>query len=218
VETDGAVIQNLYVLGTITVRANNVTLRNMVVDPGGAPYGIRADNSAFSGTVIEDAEVLNADAAGVYGDNFTARRLNVHHGGADGIKAGSNCIIEDSWIHELGNIPGTHADGIQVDGGTGIVIRRNFIDMPVRVDGTESNAAVFIKPDFAPIDSVLIEDNWMNGGNFTVFLATKDGVGPTNVTVRRNYFGRDFLYGVRCLTAGSVWQQNYWWDTGALIP
>ena len=59
--------------------------------------------------------------------NYTARRLNIH-GGADGLKADSNVLIEDCWIHDLSNGPGEHNDAVQSTGGKGVTIRHNVLD------------------------------------------------------------------------------------------
>jgi hypothetical protein len=218
VTKDGAVIENLLVRGTILVRANNVTIRNVIVDAAGALYGIRCEDANFTGTLIEDVEVANAASTGVYGSHYTARRVHVHHIGADGFKAGDNVLIEASLVSHVGLTPGAHADGVQISGGIGIVIRGNRFDMPVDLTGTSSNGPVFIKPDFSAIDDVLIEDNWINGGNFSVFMADKVGAWATNVRVRGNYFGRDYRYGTARLGPGTVWEENYWADTGAPLP
>ncbi|MCA9002343.1 MAG: hypothetical protein KDB61_10480, partial [Planctomycetes bacterium] len=41
---DGTVIENVRIYGTVDIRANNVTLRNFVIDAGGQPYAVRATN------------------------------------------------------------------------------------------------------------------------------------------------------------------------------
>jgi hypothetical protein len=209
VTQDGTVIENLYVRGMITVAANNVTIRNVVIDATGLLYGIRCIDDVYSGTLIEDAEVANASSTGIYGLNFTARRLNIHHIGSDGLKAQGNVVVEDSWFHHLGTTAGAHADGVQISRGSGFVIRRNFFDIPIDVEGTSSNAAVFVKPDFGLIDNVLIDDNWMNGGNYTI------AVDATNVVVRGNYFGSDYRFGALRTIGSILWEENYWADTGA---
>jgi polygalacturonase len=113
---------------------------------------------------------------------------------------------------------GSHADGVQISAGANIVIRGNFFDMPVKVDGTNSNAAIFAKEDFGQIDNVLIERNWMNGGNYTLFITTKDGDPCTNVVVRDNLFGRDYRYGAKTIKGDTnIWENNRWWDTLTLI-
>jgi hypothetical protein len=216
VTQDGAVIENLHVTGSIRVMANNVTIRNVIVDADDDFYGIQCSDN-FTGTLIEDAEIFNASSAGIYGRNYAARRLHVHHIGSDGLKSDGNSVVEDSWLHDLGMTPGAHADGIQIGIGTDFFIRGNFFDMPAETPGRESNAAVFVKADFGPIDNVLVENNWMNGGNFTVYVL-KEAFSTINATIRHNYLGPDYLYGVSMLDPNVVWVDNVWADTGAPVP
>jgi len=102
------------VSGTITVRNNNVTIRNFRLDGNGTTYPIGYE-SGHTGLVIEDGEVFDYDAAVVGGNftNYTARRLNVHDGTGDGFKAMGNVTIESSYVHHLGTSPSSHADGVQ---------------------------------------------------------------------------------------------------------
>jgi hypothetical protein len=212
---DGQVIENVSVTGTITVRHNNVTIRNFRVDGNGAWYPVVYE-AGRSGLVLEDGEVSDYDSAAVGGNfsDYTARRLDVHDSHGDGLKADTNVLIESCWVHHLGTAAGAHADGVQVSSGSHIVIRGNFFDMPSGVSGYASNAAVFTGRDFGPIDDVLVEGNWLNGGNYTLFIDA------TNVVVRDNLFGRDYQYGLRATYPGSsyTWTNNRWWDTLAVAP
>jgi len=210
---DGQVIENVSVSGTITVRNNNVTIRNFRVDGNGTWYPIVYE-SGHSGLVLEDGEVLDYDSAAVGGNfgNYTARRLEVHESVGDGFKADSNVLIESCWVYHLGTGAGSHADGVQISSGSNITIRGNFFDMPANVAGYESNANVFAGPDFGPISNLVVEGNWLDGGNYTLFIDA------TNVTVRDNLFGRDYNYGPSNMVGNSyTWTNNRWWDTLALI-
>jgi len=201
------------VSGTITVRNNNVTIRNFRVDGNGTWYPIVYE-SGHSGLVLEDGEVLDYDSAAVGGNfgNYTARRLEVHESVGDGFKADSNVLIESCWVYHLGTGAGSHADGVQISSGSNITIRGNFFDMPANVAGYESNANVFAGPDFGPISNLVVEGNWLDGGNYTLFIDA------TNVTVRDNLFGRDYNYGPSNMVGNSyTWTNNRWWDTLALI-
>ncbi len=162
---------------------------------------------------MEDGEIFGAGDA-IYGRQFTLRRLNIHDSKGDGVKiSGDNTVVEDCYIHSLGTAEGAHADGIQIMKGVNHVIRGNNIDMPIGQSGYRSNAALFINGAFGPIDNVLIEDNWLNGGNYTI------KVNATNATVRNNFFGRDYRYGIDSTNDAYplIWENNRWEDTGALI-
>ncbi|MCP3919068.1 MAG: hypothetical protein GY711_26290 [bacterium] len=220
VTTDGALIENVRVGGTLRIKANNVTVRNFIVDGGGgSSYGIRATDG-YQGIVIEDGEVKNVVSSCIYGGGFTARRLNVHESGGDGFKTTGNVLVEHCWIHHLGTNPGAHADGNQTRYGSNFVFRANNFDMPITVPGPyKSNAALIIQTGEGPIDNVLIEGNWVNGGNFTVYLKDK-GVGygdPTNCTLLNNRFGLDYRFGVLSTTGPVHIEGNVWDGTGELM-
>jgi hypothetical protein len=211
---DGAVIENVFVRGTIDIQANNVTIRNFVVDATGEGFGIRP---AFgkSGQVIEDGEIYGANQDGVYGEGYTARRLNIHDTGGDGFKTQGNSLIESSWVHHIGLAAGSHADGVQIMSGAHIIVRGNFFDMPFSDTTANSNSSIIIKTDFGDIDDVLFENNWCNGGNFTVYVRSGAGGGvPTNIRILNNRFGHDYHYGPFSIEGTPLIQGNVWDDTG----
>ncbi|MEM9379147.1 MAG: LamG-like jellyroll fold domain-containing protein [Planctomycetota bacterium] len=220
---DGAVVENFDLSGTITIRANNVTIRNFRIDAGYSPYGINA-GFEYSGIVIEDGEIKNVNSSCILGRGFTARRLNLHESRGDGIKSRGDVVVEGCWIHHLGSSPTSHADGNQTRGGDRLVFRGNYFDMPIPespngVAGYRSNAALIIQDSLATIDDFLIEGNWMNGGNYTVFVTPNSPTGITRLRIVNNRFGRDYRYGL-ILTGGipTVISGNVWDDTGELIP
>jgi hypothetical protein len=82
-------------------------------------------------------------------------------------------------------------------GGSDAVIRGNRLEH--RRDQT---SAIIIKSDLAPIDGITIEDNYMTGGSFTVYVyAGRSSAGgccdaPTNARVVDNVIEADsYLYG-----------------------
>ena len=215
-DVDGMVIENVDVNGIIRIEANNVTIRNFRINAGGNSYGIHCTFGTYTGTVMEDGEIYNVDSSALIGRNFTARRLNIHHSGGDGIKAEGNVLVEGCWIHHLGMNPGAHADGDQTRNGSNIVFRGNNIDMPEGLTGFRTNAAFIIQDETGPVSNFLIEGNWLNGGNYTIMLANEQYGGPSNITILNNRFGRDYRYGTLTLDGLSVVASgNVWDDTGA---
>lgn len=219
---DGQVIENVEVTGSIRIEANNVTVRNFRVNGSGSHYGVQTGFD-FTGTVLEDGEILNVSSACIFGKGFTARRLNLHESGGDGVKTRGDVLVEACWIHHLGSNPGAHADGNQTRVGDRIVFRDNNIDMPVSTSpngepGYLSNAALIIQDSLGTIDDFLIEGNWLNGGNYTVFITPNHPSGITNLRVLNNRFGRDYRYGpfqtggIPMIVSGNVWD-----DTGELL-
>lgn len=220
---DGTVLKNVNVYGYINIKANNVTIKNFKVKASpDTIYPVRIFEG-YMGTILENGEIDGSGCAhaNVLGYNFTARRLNIHSSGADGLKLIQSSIVEGCWIHDLGLMKGAHADGIQISNGSKLRILGNNFDMPVKVKGTLSNAAVFIKADFADISDVLVEKNWMNGGSYTVYSInmsdTKNSKYYTkNVRIINNRFGRDYMYGIKCINKYTVWKNNAWEDNGKI--
>ncbi|MFT5198674.1 MAG: hypothetical protein ACI87O_001332 [Planctomycetota bacterium] len=215
----GTVIENVHIEGTLIIRADDVTVRNFVVDGQGSRYGVRC-NSGNKGIKLLDGEVYNVTSSGVFGGGFTARRLNVHESGGDGFKTSSGSTVEYCWVHHLGTAEGAHADANQSRDGQNLIFRGNFFDIPIDIGAPyKSNACLIIQTGLGPIDNVLIEENWLTGGNFTVYITDK-GAGhgpPTNVRVLNNHFGREYRYGVLDMFGYVHLEGNRWDDTGELM-
>ena len=222
----GTVIENARVTGKITVRAANVTLRNFVIDAGGASYGVDCNDPSAAGLMVEDGEILNVASAAVYGYGCTLRRLNIHDSNGDGVKPnGSDFVMEACWVSRLGRGKGAHADGVQVRNVsdsrdfTGLVFRGNHFDMPVNAPAPyKSNACIYLQDETENAGRILgavIENNWLNGGNYT--LDFRGGQQEGHV-VTGNRFGRDYRYGpVRGGAEAAEWSGNVFADDGARI-
>lgn len=213
---DGATYENFELEGTINIEADDVTLRNFRID--GGHYGINIAGG-HSGIVIEDGEILDIASAGILGVGYTARRLYVHDSDGDGLKVqgtGGPTLVESSFIEKLGRGEDAHADGNQTRGGANITFRCNNIFMPY--PGTDpypgepykSNATFMLQLE---IENFVIEDNWLVGGNYTIYS-------PGGVSVRNNRFGRhnggwpDKVEARIKNGTFDAWSGNVWEDTG----
>lgn len=186
VTTDGAVIEDLDIQGEVQILADNVTIRRCRITSGDY-YPIRYFDNDNVGLLVEDTEIIGtseAVTAGISFSNYTARRVNVH-GTADGFKADENVLIEDSWIHDLGNYPDQHNDGVQSTHGLNVHIRHN------RIEGA-SNACVQTGDESGQTTDLVIECNWLSGGGYSLNLR---GESPTGTRVLRNRFTGDWGYG-----------------------
>src|SRR5687768_12950696 len=162
VEEDGAVIEGLDIEGSITILADDVTIRHVRLRSSDY-YPIRYFDEGNTGLVVEDSEIegLSEDVtAAISFSDYTARRLNVH-GSADGFKADANVLIEDCWIHDLGNYPDQHNDAVQSTGGRGVTIRHSDLS-------GASNAAVQTGDEGVATEDLLIECSWLSGGGYTL--------------------------------------------------
>lgn len=217
VSSSGTVIEGVILNGTLTISASNVTVRNFILRTD-SYYGIQIKDGA-TGIVIEDGLIENMQSAAIMGSNFTARRLEIRNSGADAIKPEYNFLIEGNWLHHLGYNISAHADGVQIVSGGNGVIRGNFFDMPPELDGYRNSQCFMIQTNNSGVDNILIEQNWINGGGYSVQVRDKgNGYGaPTNVRILNNRFGTDYLYGIWRLDGNPVTEGNVWDATGLSV-
>lgn len=223
IKTDGAVLEDLDVTGTVTIDADDVTLRNFRIKAT-SWYAIRVEDG-HSGIVIEDGEIYGMSSAGILGVGYIARGLHIHDSGSDGIKAqgsGGPTVVEHCFIEKLGTNDGAHADGNQTAAGSNITFRYNNIYMPS--PGTpaypgapyKSNATFKFEAEPPKIQNFVIENNWLTGGNYTIYCRP-------GISARNNIIGRENggwpRKEERRVRSGKCneWSGNRWEDTGGPI-
>jgi hypothetical protein len=212
VKVDNTVLENFSLLGELYIEANNVTVRNFAIDANGGFYGIRVASGSLT---AEDGSITNTSSAGIYATApMVGRRLHVYDHGADGMKIdASNSVIEYSFIEKLGKNVGAHADGDQTYFGNNIVFRYNNFYMPhpdtpnYPGEPYKANATFIVKGD---TQNFLIENNWLNGGGYTIYCTSP------YTRVINNKFGRDFKEGVRAGTC-LEWSGNVYEDDGTPV-
>jgi len=221
-DTPGAVYENFALNGCIEIDADNITLRNFVINCDGG-YGIRQYNG-HEGTIIEDGEITGRlQSAGIYGLGFTARRIYIHDGEGDAIKTDSMSpgltIVEDSFVECMGvGVPDPHTDAVQIEvvpTHPGMIFRRNHFYLPTPNSNPKCPTAAGGSGIFTVTDGVAnvdVYDNWLNGGTFTV------DVEAASLDVHDNLFGHDNQYGVKRGNFGGTWTNNRWEDTLKVIP
>lgn len=216
VTEDGAVLDGLHVRGRIRIAANNVTVRNTLVQSGTDLYPILIEKGT-TGTLIEHVEVDNLGGTGigifVYG-SATIRHVNIHSAN-DGMRIqADNVTVENSYIHDLARQPGGHHDTIQIRRGDDVTIRGNNLQAYKPATDDPMNAAIQIGSLIGTntISNLLVIGNLMNGGNYTI-----NGGGRGEVDSARyahNRFGRNFRYGPAGNIQNSIWENtNIWHDT-----
>lgn len=218
---DGTVIDGLHVDGAITVAADNVTIRNTLVQTGTSLYPIKVADDA-TGALIENVEVDNEGGTGIgiyLQGTATVRNADIHSA-EDGIRIqADNVLIEDTYIHDLQPYEGGHHDSIQIRNGDDVTIRGNNLQAYVPSLDTPLNASLQIGSLAGddPISNLQVIGNLMNGGNYTINGGRS---GDTDsVRYANNRFGDKDRYGaVSNLQDGSVWEDtNVWHDTGEPI-
>jgi hypothetical protein len=161
-----------------------------------------------------------------FGGNGTSRQLYASGGtytlircdisqAEDGAKWANGMIMTMCHIHDLNPFDqdDPHADGVQAEGsmsGTN-TIEYCHIDARRGDPLINGNAAVFVKSDLNNQDGGVIDNNYLNGGNYTLSLRT-DGTpySLTNMIVTNNIFGPDFRFGHRRVDSGTYlqWSDN----------
>jgi hypothetical protein len=193
ITTPGAVIQNADITGMVKVEAANVTIRNSRIRMvSGNLAAIRNEDPRVPGLTVEDVEVdcgsLGNSGPGIQskGTGGLFRRIDLHHC-PDGFRVGDDNVIRDNWIHDFdAQISSPHSDGFQCTGGEeNVDLIHNTID-----NQNNSTSAMLCKPAKGPINDILLQDNFLNGGSFTVYsYSSNDQPDPTNVRLINNWWG-----------------------------
>ncbi len=197
ITTPGTVVDGLDIRGTVSVRADNVTIKNSIVRGKPLTYttAMISNTRGNIGLKIIDTEIFPSQsspyAMGIIGKNFTATRMDIH-GVIDGIHlVGGNVTVESSWLHDNlhyasdpnhGGSP-SHDDSVQIQAGSNIRFTGN------NVSGA-TNSGIQITQDAGIVSNVTFERNLLDGGGCTINIAEK-GMGPiTGVVINDNTFGR----------------------------
>lgn len=227
--TPGMVFENKIVHGTISVKADNVTIRNVKVV--GSVTGFAAIEvrwwEGISGAVIEHVELAgpgNTDVAAIGNGGYTARNVNIH-GYGDGFRAEKDVVIQDSIIWDLTGPSWAHFDAIQTTGAENIKIIHNRIE-----NQNDQTACIQLGNEFGPIKNVVIDRNLMAGGGYSFYggwggdMAKNpvSNISVTNNVWSKKYFPNGGSYGPVAYFnpngPGMVWSNNTWTDGTPVKP
>jgi hypothetical protein len=213
VDEPGQLIEGLDIDGCVKVSANDVVIRNTRIRCAAREGAVVKVGPDVAAVLLENVEIDGLDDSnnGVGGSGYTLRRADVHNSG-DGVRAGSNTVIEFSWIHHLSRTPDSHNDAIQSVVGTNIVIRGNNLQAYNEATDDFMNAAVFFGPDRGPIEDVSIYGNHLDGGNYTLQLNGE------SIEVKSNEFTRNHRYGPIRITSDSVVIESNYYVDGTPVP
>ena len=225
--TPGEVVDGKDVTGCLTITASNVTLRRFRIR-GCAREPVISVGYGLTGVVIEDCEIdggrLNPNASAVGYDGYTIRRCDIH-GTGSGLHMTNNVVIEDNWVHDLHEGEDSHNDAVLTNGGRNLVIRHNTLENP-----HTQTAVVALYGDVEAVVDVVVEDNLLDGGGYTVYGGSVAGkphsAGASGIRFVNNRFGRRFhpeggrygpVSGFDPGRPGNVWAGNVWHDSGAPV-
>jgi hypothetical protein len=214
IDTDGATIDSALIQCNVRVNANNVTISRSLVAAGG-PWAIYKPD-AYTNLKVTDVEINGRPGcqAAIAFSHYTATRVNIH-GCQDGVRIDADSTLQDSWIHNFWDgtqngqrIDEPNHDGVSTTGGSNLTIRHNRIDNP-----HSNNSCIAIGGVYAEPSNVLIEDNYLDGGNYSVLLAPYGN----NRVIKDNTFTRNFLTGPVNLAGSYAWSGNVYTD-GSPVP
>jgi len=215
VKDDGTVIENLEIRGTLRIEAKNVIVRNVWVYTS-APWTIYVASGSATFDNIEVGHPSIWGLRGIGGANVVVRNADIHHV-EDGIKLGSNATYSGVRVHDLASPePGPHADAVQVEGtAKNSVIKNSWLSSKGNVG--LGNAAIFVKSDLGAQSNLTFSNNYLNGGNYTVYVKNGGYGNPQNVAFVDNRIGPDRRYGLVSQHGPIIWENNTWADTGEVI-
>ncbi|KQV78006.1 hypothetical protein ASC64_04175 [Nocardioides sp. Root122] len=192
----------------------------------------------FSVEVV-DSDVVAGEWIGgaVWGTNITVRRTDVT-GGQHSVHCGSDCVVEDSWLHDQFNPEGeaAHNNAFITNGGTDMVVRHNTLHCTSTLNATGGGctADLSLFGDFEPVRDVLVENNLLKANGESISFCAYGGDAPgkpfpeaTGIVFRGNVFerGTNDMCGVygpvtsfNATSAGNAWQDNTWDDGSPLTP
>lgn len=129
---EGTVIIGAYIPLRWYLRSGGITFIDCVLE---SYSGTSSTIHATKGDVrLEHCTVRGGPTACLdISSNSTVLNCLIEDSRGDGIKMGSNCLVQGNWIRRLGgpNAPKSHADGIQMRSGTGNKVLGNMFDMPI---------------------------------------------------------------------------------------
>jgi hypothetical protein len=225
---DGQVIEGMLVNGNISIRHDNVTVRNTKI-VGSAigidvPFAARNNVTSFTvqnvsihGHPDDIADPTKSSARGIGGSyaRVHAERVYISHRGA-GMRLGNSGkdTVSFSMVENITHVAPAHNTGISYRGGAGVRLTRNWIE-------GSTSSALSLYPDASPITDLLARENLFDGGTYSV----RAGAGNKqyadevrDIKFFDNRFTRNYQYGVRAAWCGSCsgneWKENNFLDNG----
>jgi hypothetical protein len=226
VTKEGAVVENLSITGSLTVAADDVTIRNVrftapadwvwqrrhsFVNVTKGSTNTTIVDSTFDGANDEGVPVVY-DAVTGYG-RITLRRCAITRV-ANGIEWGSGrverCFLHDIW--QSGPDSQWHADGVQSNNASGIVVRNNYIRMGRPPAGFWSQtSAIGMWADRKPratLKNVLVTRNVVEPfGGYLFYAGITNGV--DDATISKVVFSKNVVRRKGALPSDyGVWYQT----------
>lgn len=233
VSVDGTTVEGLDITGYLFINASNVTVRNCrvrgtvdyhVVLQSAGHSNLTVENCTLDGQGIVQYGIGLQDGAVITGCKITNMVDGVSH-------FGNSSTLEDNYIQVTQRVPGPpdpdHPDGIDYNGGgTGpYVWRHNRI-----IGYPNATSCIGMYPDFGACTDILVENNLLSGGGYSIYGGESNNVGalpPSDIRIIGNRWLDDLYPGTggefgpvayfNVNRPGNVWSDNRWFTSGALI-
>jgi hypothetical protein len=215
---DGTTLDGLDIQGCLTVDADDVTITRSRIRCH-HNKAVIALVDGHRGLTVSDSELDGTARASIStsGPGLTLLRNDLHSS-IDGPRVASDTVIEGNWVHDLTRRGDSHNDALQTLGAKNVVIRGNSLQAYDFQDQDPHNAALMISPDNGGrVQDLLVEGNYLDGGNVTVNVSEaqdavyRDVVLRDNVVGPHSRFGKAFQGGDH---PGVLWESNTWQATG----
>lgn len=201
---------SMYWTGTGTL-----TITNSIIEGGGGlPYSLWVDSASnvvasdttfrYSGSFPTNSDSANVAGGARFHQSYTRCEFT---GQPHGIElTANNDLIDSCWIHDLtwNATFDPHLDGIFVFGGTGIQIKKTYINVN-DANSVHTTAAIFMQNTFGyGISGITVDGCYLNGGAGSLY--NEDGA---SATITNNTIDVGFFTDVNW-TAGSptLWSNN----------
>jgi Right handed beta helix region len=188
INVTGTAISGLDIHGGVLINADNVTIEMSRIAAN--EWAVIKIGPSRTGVVVRDCTIDGMGAApdgtgnqGIMGQG-TFLRNNISNVENGIVITGNNNVIEDNFIHDLNAGGKPHYDGIQIDGGiSDVMIRHNTI-----INAHGAAGAIMIDNEFGPVSNVVIENNLLAGGSYTIYSDAKFNSNPiTDVSITNNH-------------------------------
>ncbi|MGV8854179.1 MAG: M10 family metallopeptidase C-terminal domain-containing protein [Devosia sp.] len=205
----GTVISGLDIKGTVYIDADNVTIENCKITA--SAYSVVQIKTGSTGVIIQDCEIngVGSNNDGSHGINGVGTFLrNDIYNVENGINVGggsSGTVIEGNYIHDLKASGSPHYDGIQIDGGqSNITIQHNTV-----INENSQTSAVMIDNYFGPVSNVVVNDNLLVGGGYTVYAdAQFSGGALSGIQITNNHIGGGYYGTLNANQSSPVYTGN----------
>ena len=215
ITTPNALVENKIVSGTLYVDTTGVVIRNCrfttwdyyAVDASTNGQAVTVEYCDFIGNGGISAAATLCNGTIRYND------ISLTENGIYTV-GGNACVIEYNYVHDLLSSAGDpHYCGIQIEGGeTNLIIRGNTV-----IDWLDSG--VFLQSLYGPINTALIDGNFIKGGSSSLILQSNGQPYPiSNITVTNNILTKGAFGYYSFDVAPIVFTGNILWDINAGDP